>query len=329
MAMTLPAVGWVDGSAPPISAANLGKYDSYFTDIAAAAGTRTLGTLDADTLGGYTYTQVVNNALPGSNTATALTVSGTTLSASSGNYYVNQSTNPFIINLPQASTCVGAKIRISNFSIASTGLIKINPYAGDIIGDQGASNAIYLQNVDASGILVPQTVELVAFSGYWNVNGQYHPSQSVDANGSQYFLGKLHHLPLNNTISRSLTASATAPSTGSFGLLIQATGVYGIPTGARAIRANVTLTAQPAAGGSQVIFIMSFSDNNSYSPSINTANPQVTLQQIPSSAAIISAGSELDIPLSPSGGLYPYSISRLNGSSYLYSISISGYYMGD
>jgi hypothetical protein len=65
---------------------------------------------------------------------------------------INATTNPYIVNLPQASTCVGYRVDIVNASAASTGLVEIVPYSGDAIGKLAANVKVYLQNVDQSGM---------------------------------------------------------------------------------------------------------------------------------------------------------------------------------
>ena len=88
-------------------------------------------------------------------------------------FLVTATTNPYVINLPQASACVGYRARVVAANPAATGLVKIVPYSGDSIGSIGANIAAYLQNVDQGGFVFRfQFIDLIATaSGYWAVLG--------------------------------------------------------------------------------------------------------------------------------------------------------------
>src|SRR6185369_12820001 len=117
---------------------------------------------------------------------------------------INATTNPYVVNLP-AATGSGYRIRIVNTSNVITGIVKIAPATGERIQPLVGDVAAYIQNIDQSGTgFLRGSLELVdVFSGRWAVvGGQFMPEPgSVDAAGTQYFLGKLRHLPLGNTSS--------------------------------------------------------------------------------------------------------------------------------
>ena len=145
---------------------------------------------------------------------------------------VNGTANPYIINLPQGSTCIGYCVEVLNVSTVGSGLVRIVPYSGDAIGQLAADTAVYLQNVDASGAKTFQSIRLRATATGWVVvGGQFCPHQAVDTDGSQYCLGKLHHLPLGNTTSRDLFY-ATPPAALAWSAAISAAGIVGVPLGA-------------------------------------------------------------------------------------------------
>lgn len=244
---------------------------------------------------------------------------------------INAITNPFILNLPSSATCAGYRVKVINTSALSTGLIKINPFAGDRIGPMPISTSVYLQNVDQSGWLNgKKEVELVSDgTGGWAVEGQWMPEPgSVDSAGSQYYLGKLRHLPLGNTTSRSFTPLFPGSATWSSGY--QATGNFGIPIGAKAIRARVLGQVNTDLVQSCSVSLF-FSDNTSNTPTRNTSHPSITILTYNPVASLNLYGvtEEIDIPLNSSGQFFQYYVIGGAGAGITVDIQAIGYYMGD
>ena len=207
------------------------------------------------------------------------------------------------------------------------------PYAGDRIGVIPVNTAVYLQNTDQNGgEYLVQFIELVADQyGIWAVTGgQYMPEPgSADAPGSQYHLGKLRHLPLGNTLARVIYYSAPPPL-GTWSSAIQVSGLNGVPVGAKAIRAKVLITWQAnytELGNMEI----GFSDNNSNIIFMGTSHPEIFNQGYGLAGNSNGSSAEIDIPLSPSGQLYIYTV-QLSNSIYTNDslmVSVVGYYMGD
>lgn len=234
---------------------------------------------------------------------------------------------PYTMSLP-ATTGSGARIRIVN-GMTTIGLMTITPNGTDKIGQAG-NVSCFLQNVDQSGnVYLFQWLEIQDVkAGYWEVTGgQLCPHQTVDTDGQQYHLGKLHHLPLGNTTSRTLTS--TLPGASSWGVAISAAGVAGVPSGAKAVRVRIYLSVTSGAAGN-VNSAVSLSDNNSNTPTSLTAHPYSACAGIAvSGAQSFWTATEVDIPLNSSGQFYVYCYSQTNliGSSFV--VSAVGYYMGD
>jgi hypothetical protein len=226
----------------------------------------------------------------------------TFVSRSASTVLIGATTNPYVFNLP-AATGSGDKLRIVNISSLATGLVRIHPYTGDAIGSAGANVDCYLQNVDQSGNpYLFQFIELVdSASGTWAVTGgQYCPHQSVDTDGQQYHLGKLHHFPLGNTTDRKIYDAA--PVAGWSGA-ITGTGVVGVPTGAKGIKARVELVAYATAAAACSIRA-GFSDNNSNVPTMTTSHPIAQVHGYGAIAGRTEGLTELDVPLNASGQFY-------------------------
>lgn len=246
---------------------------------------------------------------------------------------INATTNPFIVNLPQASTCTGEVLRLVNSSTASTGLVKIVPFSGDRIGPMGNNVAAYLSNYDQSGWFnTKQALTIMSDGTNWVVlSGQFMPEPgSVDAAGSQYFLGKLRHLPLGNTTSR--LAANHQPTVTGWSSAFQVTGSFGVPSGAKAVRARIRIGLNPNAANTNSTLAVSFSDNTSSTPGFDTAQPGAELQVTNgTSTSTSSITSELDIPLNSLGRFYIYTwdLTNITSGQAQVIVSIVGYYMGD
>jgi hypothetical protein len=148
--------------------------------------------------------------------------------------------------------------------------------------------------------------------------------------GLDYRLGRLWHLPLDNTTSRNV-CTIDPPAAGVWTAAKTAAGSYGVPTAAIAIRAKVQLFAYATAAG---VFILSggLSNNNSNVPLIGTAHPFAISSGYASAAAnIIYTIQECDIPLNSSGQFYWYTsvASNVTVASSQLSVNVVGYYMGD
>lgn len=242
---------------------------------------------------------------------------------------ISATTNPYVFNLPQASSCNGYKVRVVNTSSLATGLIKIVPYTGDKIGPLANNVACYLQNVDQSGWMnQQQNIELLSNGASWVVvGGQLMPEPgSVDTAGAQYYLGKLRMLPTVNATARVFSfAYAAGWSTAK-----QITGLYGIPTGAKAVLIMVLNTPTAAAAGS-VSQLVAFADNNSVTPSFyQTAHPFSYVQGYGNAiAAAVSNVMHITVPLNSSGQFYVYGLNSINAQANNISVIPLGYYMGD
>jgi len=244
---------------------------------------------------------------------------------------VSSTTNPYIINLPQNSVSTGFAVDIVNTTVLATGLVKIVPFAGDKIGPMPANVAIYLQNVDQAGWQNgKQRVRLMADGlGTWSVNGQWMPEPgSVDAAGSQYYLGRLRRLPLGNTTTRG--TFQTIPAASSFGSAIQITGTVGIPTGSKAILCRIRGEVSSVAGGACTLTI-AMSDNNSSTPGEFTSHPQYHNSFLASGGgSVLENAYEIIIPLNTSGQFFIYTITSTN---VFVATNISfypiGYFLGD
>ena len=246
---------------------------------------------------------------------------------------INGTANPYIMNLPQASTCVGYCVEVLNTSTIGSGLVQITPYSGDAIGQLAANTSIYLQNVDASGAKSFQSARLRATANGWTVlAGQFSPHQAVDPDGSHYHLGELIGLPLDNTRDRALYSS-TGPAAGAWSAAIQASGIKGIPLGAKAVKVRVLLNPYAATG--VVAWWMAFSDNNSNTPNMAaTAHSGAICHGYNgtgfSGLAYIETVTEIEIPLNALGQFYMYCEQASNvtvASSSIY-VTALGYRMG-
>jgi hypothetical protein len=253
--------------------------------------------------------------------------------ANTGVYFINSTTNPGVMNLP-ASTGSGIKIRVIDLAVLTTGLVRIAPNGGDNIGSAG-NVSVYLQNVDQSGFVYKyQWIELTdTVAGTWDVTGgQFCPHQTVDTDGQQYYLGKLHHLPLGNTIIRTITnLNANVLVSGVNGPYTAA-GVLGIPAGAKAVRIKYRLQIGNATSPAYSEAALVFSDNNSNTPTFFTAHPMIEMgYEAAETIAVGTLGGEIDVPLNASGQFYIYGLTftNLNASYPTLVANVIGYYMGD
>jgi|GEM_PF-5938019 hypothetical protein len=147
-----------------------------------------------------------------------------------------------------------------------------------------------------------------------------------DTNGD-YYLGKLWHLPLGNTTNRFINFSFL-PSVGTWTAAQQVTGLYGVPSGAKAVRAKVTLQAYATGTPGPCSTSVCFSDNNSNNPGQTSAHPEVTAAGYQSNAAMIIT-NEIDIPLNSLGQFYMYILASATPVDDQCRITMVGYYMGD
>jgi len=241
------------------------------------------------------------------------------------------SSDPSVVTLPQASTCVGYKVRIIA-AYAGAALVTITPYTDDHIELQAANVSIFLNNSDASANISKfQYVDLIAVaSGYWAViGGNYCPDQAVDTDGSHACLGRLHLLPQDAT-SR-VAFNDAPPAQGAASSAIQVTGLYGVPASAKAVLANVLISAYSAAAGA-VAILLGFSDNNTYSVNGQEASAYVGISTYESASARTPGVAEnVVISLNSLGRFYIWGGVETNVTlaSCDVVISIRGYYMGD
>jgi len=241
-------------------------------------------------------------------------------------FLVTTGASAFVFNLPAASSWVGyAPITIIKAD-SGAGIVQVAPNGTDVI-DKAGNVSLYL-----GGQWQSLTLE-ASVSGYWTVvGGTFSPHQTVDTDGTQYQLGKLRHLPLGNTTDRGIGGAMVVPAVSSwYGSAITATGVVGVPIGAKAVRIRVRLSAYAAAAGNYSIDI-AFSDNNANTPTFTTGHPLVNASGYAAAAGTTQISlSEIDVPLNSSGQCYFYALTESNitaGSSTVRFIVV-GYYMGD
>jgi hypothetical protein len=324
----LPNKGYVDSGDATVKA----YIDAETTRAIGCESTETSARISGDATVSYDMTNAIAK-ISGSIQAGATGSSYNLVGNSTPELLVNSTANPFTIILPSSLLCVGYKVKIINTDNHSSGLVKIIPFSGERIGGLAPDTAIYLQNVDQSGYpYYFQNIELVAsVSTYWAVTGgQYMPEPgSADAPGSQYYLGKLRHLPLRNALDRLVYNSAPPPRD-TWSSAIQVSGLNGVPVGAKAIRAKVLITWQAnytELGNMEI----GFSDNNSNIIFMGTSHPEIFNQGYGLAGNSNGSSAEIDIPLSPSGQLYIYTV-QLSNSIYTNDslmVSVVGYYMGD
>lgn len=244
--------------------------------------------------------------------------------------------NPFVINLPKVSTCLGWDPTFLAIYGLPTGLVKLVPYPGDYIGPLPVNTPVYLQSVDASGapFYFSSLKLLAADSTHWSVMaGQFMPDQSVDPPGSQYHLGKLRHLPSNSSQTRALLG-INIPATNTFSAAIQATGTKGIPAGAKAIRALVRVFCNCQGSTAAADLVIQLGDNNTaanYGSGLAVATIEIGGPPNGPGASLI-ATTEVDIALNSLGQFYVYTTlanSWVNVAGSTIQVVAMGYYMGD
>lgn len=247
---------------------------------------------------------------------------------------INATTNPFIVNLPKATDAATWRLEIINSSILVTGLVQIVPFAGDKIGPMAANVAAYLSNWNQSGAFkTKQTLKLVSLGDttVGIAGGQFNPEPgSVDAAGSQYFFGKLHHLPTGNNNSRQVY-SAAPPASTTFSAAINVAGFVGVPAGATGVRVKVFHSVFATAAG-QCQARLDLSDNNTIVPGYSWPGPSLWKRfQAAAAGDVVTDMFEMDVPLSPTGTMYLYSEAPTNATLASGSVAVIavGYYMGD
>lgn len=242
-------------------------------------------------------------------------------STNSTTYILTTGASTFTINLPSAATVVGQQFKIIKAD-SGAGAIAIAPNSTDIIGQAG-NVTCYL------GKQFQELHIVSSASGQWIVlGGQLMPSQSVDTNGSQYHLGKLIHLPLDNNITRLLSISYAV----GFSSAQQCSGLYGIPSNAVGGRFKIEISGTSAAAGSTYMAV-AFTNNNSYNAYAATCHPFVQFNLVATAAGQIQSNyQEIDIPFNSSGQIYAYvpggSVNMTPGTIGIYLVPV-GYYMGN
>lgn len=144
-------------------------------------------------------------------------------------------------------------------------------------------------------------------------------------------LGKLRHLPLNNTLSRTLGPYVLPAAGNWYAAAITAAGAVGVPGIAKGIRVRVKVSAISTAGAWTTL-TLSFSDNNGNVPTDGTAHPCVEISTYADAALrTIELQQEIDIPLSSAGTFYFYTITATNTNVLNDALVVTrlGYYMGD
>lgn len=230
----------------------------------------------------------------------------------------------FVCNLPTAASSIGKTIRIIKID-SGAGAIQIAPNGADVIANAG-NVSIYIGKQFRHITLQAQA------AGQWIVTGgEWQPAQAVDTNGTHLSLGRLHRLPLDNTTNRAVISAAASPAESAWSAAYAVSGSFGIPVGAKAIRAKVIITIAKNVNTGLVLDI-AFSDNTANTPSRVTAHSEALAYgsiNIPTSTGASSI-VEIDIPLNSSGQFYIYSIIK-TAALLVDEVTVSaiGYYMGD
>jgi hypothetical protein len=136
-------------------------------------------------------------------------------------------------------------------------------------------------------------------------------------------LGTPHHHPLSNTTERAVVdGSATGAVTTWSGAI--SCSAYA-PAGAKAILADIILEAV-ATNAADTIHDLSFSDNNTTTPTYKTTHPLVTFRINPAIAGTrYRVTKEITIPLNGSGEFYVYVLSKTNVTSGAIYAILKGY----
>lgn len=225
----------------------------------------------------------------------------------------------FVCNLPAASGVIGNSIEIVKIDSAA-GIIQIAPNGADVIANAG-NVSIYIGQQFRHITLQAQS------ASQWSVvGGEWQPAQAVDTNGTHLALGRLHHLPLGNTTARNASPAVAVGWTAAIAIA----GNYGIPVGAKGIRAKVQIRAIPSGAGG-LVYAVYFSDNNANVPSNATSHPGATVRGNAAAGVIMDSYTEVDIPLNAAGAIYAYFAVLTNVDTATSSLTIAsvGYYMGD
>lgn len=225
----------------------------------------------------------------------------------------------FVCNLPVAANVIGNRVTIIKID-SGVGAIEIAPNGADVIANAGNVSA-YI------GAQFRHITLQAQAAGQWDVvGGEWQPAQAVDTNGSHLALGRLHHLPLANTTDRSASPAVAAGWTAAIAIA----GSYGVPVGAKGIRAKVQLRAIPSGAG-PLVYTAYFSDNNANIPTNATAHPGATVRGQATASVIMDSYIEVDIPLDSAGAIYTYFAVLTNVDTALSAckIAVVGYYMGD
>jgi hypothetical protein len=222
-----------------------------------------------------------------------------------------------LFNVPSAASIIGSAITVVKIDTGS-GVVKGVLNGSDLLN--GGSAAFLLGSPYQS-----ITIKSIGSGKISVIGGSFVPDQSVDPypGSNQYHLGKLIHLPLNNTTSRVLTT--TLPSSGNWTSAVQAAGLVGIPSNAKAIRAKIRFLGANTTGS--LSDEAQFSDNVSNTPSSSTDHPGYGVSG-PASGPLLTV-VEIDIPLNSLGQFFIYRISATGGTVSAFTVTAVGYYMGD
>jgi hypothetical protein len=251
-----------------------------------------------------------------------------TSSIAKNTFLVTTGASAFVFNLATAVSMIGfGQITIIKVD-SGAGVIQVAPNGADVI-DKAGNVSCYLGAQWQS-----LTLEATA-SGQWAVlGGTFAPAQSVDTNGSQLELGKLHHLPLGNATDRQVGGGILTPTAAGtwYASALTAWGVGGCPAGAKGIRAKVSFSTTVAAGG-KFRMAVDFSDNNSSAPlTYSTAHPSaIDKGYAAAGGQEYSITYEVDIPLNNSGQFYMFTETAINITlaTTAVHVAIVGFYLGD
>jgi hypothetical protein len=227
----------------------------------------------------------------------------------------------FVANLPSASAVLGEEVRVSKID-AGAGYVAVTAVGGDVIENAGVTECYISAQYDHITLVA-------AAAGIWRViDGKFEPSHSLDAPGSHLKFGKLHHMPMPYAAAVPRALVNGQPVT--VDTVVQATGNFGIPVGAKGLRIKVILDPYLTAAGSyryEVAFKTSTYDNWG----MDMAIPEAGGSGYGAIGNVSKTKYELDIPLNATGQFYYIFAALTNitvASSKIYIVPM-GYYMGD
>jgi hypothetical protein len=236
-------------------------------------------------------------------------------------FLITTGASAFVFNIASAATILGQGSYMVIKVDSGAGVMEVKPNSTDAWANAG-NVSCYLSKQWQSLTFTASSSGKLSVLG-----GVFVPNQTRDTNGTQIYLGKLIHLALDKETT-NVVYQGIPPVSGAWSGAFPITGSYGIPTGAKGIRAKVFLMAYITSTGEGVLDVI-FSDNASYGD-YNSPHPNVGVRTYSTTGTTPTDKSEIDIPLNSNGELYwktTLAINVTTTSSVLVLIPV-GYYMG-